>query len=59
MICHHSRREGISSGGGEDPGEQRKKEVWVSIDGVVEACLSEREQCFILLRGGLKVVSTL
>ena len=53
MVGHHAWREGVSGWRDEDAGKCGEEEVRVCGDGVVESCLAEGEQSFILVRGGL------
>ena len=53
MVGHHARREGVAGWGDEDAGELGEEEVGVRGDGLVELCLAQGEESFVLVRSGL------
>ena len=49
MVRHHGWGEGEAGRSNQDAGKLGKEEVWVGLDGIVEATLAEAEEVGVLL----------
>ena len=49
VVGHHGWGEGVAGRSNQDAGKLGKEEVWVGLDGIVEATLAKAEEVGVLL----------